>query len=198
MSEFKLFTHRLHSCLSESHDPHECAAHAAKHLTELIAKPDFLEDQYRVGAKDEPKANLIYVSPDGLFSVVAFVWQTGQKTCIHDHVCWCVVGVLEGVEEETSFKLLHNKQETWLEPIETKRLDAGDVCQLVPPGEDIHQVKNAGQDTAISIHVYGTDIGKWGSSINRRFDTLPVYEGKKGMPVSWRDKNLGKETGIHL
>ena len=93
---------------------------------------------------------------------------------------------------------MHDENETWLEPVETRRLHAGHVCQLVPPGEDIHQVKNASKDTAISIHVYGTDIGKRGTSINRRFDDLAVYKAKTGTPVSWRDQNLGNETGIYL
>ena len=42
----------------------------------------------------------------------------------------------------------------------------GDVAGLAPPG-DIHRVHNAGTETAISLHVYGTDIGRLGSSVRR-------------------------------
>jgi len=41
---------------------------------------------------------------------------------------------------------------------------------LVPPDEDIHAVGNYGSELAISIHVYGADIGILGTSIRRRYD----------------------------
>lgn len=53
--------------------------------------------------------------------------------------------------------------------------------------EDIHRVTNVGTDTAISIHVYGADIGKLGSSINHVFDGLPIVPGPKdARRVAWR------------
>ena len=48
----------------------------------------------------------------------------------------------------------------------------GSVTGIAPPG-DIHRVSNSGTSTAISLHVYGADIGKLGSSIRRTYD-LPV------------------------
>ena len=46
----------------------------------------------------------------------------------------------------------------------------GHVETLVPPDGDIHAVTAAGRETAISIHVYGADIERRGTSIYRRFD----------------------------
>jgi hypothetical protein len=46
---------------------------------------------------------------------------------------------------------------------------AGDASGLAPPG-DIHRVRNAGDETAISIHVYGTDVSRSGSSVRRYYD----------------------------
>jgi predicted metal-dependent enzyme (double-stranded beta helix superfamily) len=46
------------------------------------------------------------------------------------------------------------------------------VSGFAPPG-DIHRVRNIGDDTAISLHVYGADITRLGSSIRRTYD-LPV------------------------
>lgn len=43
------------------------------------------------------------------------------------------------------------------------------VCALCPPG-DIHRVGNEGPGTAVSIHVYGADIARVGSSIRRSYD----------------------------
>jgi 3-mercaptopropionate dioxygenase len=45
----------------------------------------------------------------------------------------------------------------------------GDVSGFAPPG-DIHRVRNSGEDTAISIHIYGTDVSRIGSSVRRYYD----------------------------
>jgi len=46
------------------------------------------------------QSHLLYAEPDGSFSVSAMVWLPGQQTVIHDHVAWCVTGVLQGREYE--------------------------------------------------------------------------------------------------
>ena len=40
---------------------------------------------------------------------------------------------------------------------------------FAPPG-DIHRVRNSGEGTAISIHIYGTDVSRIGSSVRRYYD----------------------------
>src|SRR6266550_2391137 len=40
------------------------------------------------------QSHLLYAEPDGSFSISAMVWMPGQQTTIHDHVAWCVTGVL--------------------------------------------------------------------------------------------------------
>ena len=48
----------------------------------------------------------------------------------------------------------------------------GDVSGFAPPG-DIHRVHNTGDVTAISLHVYGADLGADGASVRREYD-LPI------------------------
>ena len=50
----------------------------------------------------------------------------------------------------------------------------GHVEVIVPSVEDIHSVTAVGDGPTISIHVYGADIERLGSSIYRRFDDWPV------------------------
>ena len=45
----------------------------------------------------------------------------------------------------------------------------GDVSGFAPPG-DIRRVCNTSETTAISIHIYGTDITRVGSSARRYYD----------------------------
>jgi predicted metal-dependent enzyme (double-stranded beta helix superfamily) len=133
------------------------------------------------GAKREPDPNhyrqhILHVEPDGSFSIVSLCWLPGQETPIHDHVSWCVVGVHQGLELETAYRLDRGPDgaETLVET-GTLACTPGMTEALTPPG-DIHKVSNAGDELAISIHIYGADIGKLGSSILRRYaqDVRPI------------------------
>jgi predicted metal-dependent enzyme (double-stranded beta helix superfamily) len=101
---------------------------------------------------------------------VALVWRPGQVTPIHDHVTWCVFGVIQGVEWEELFEL--DEQGSCLVEAGYQVNETGEVSGFAPPG-DIHRVRNAGDVTAISIHIYGTDVARIGSSVRRYYD-LPV------------------------
>ncbi len=117
--------------------------------------------------------HVLYADPAGSFSIVAVVWLPGQRTCIHDHVSWCVVGVYQGAEESNLYRLVENGVD---EPYLTKTGhmidEAGSTSYFVPPG-DIHEVANTSDQKVISIHVYGADISVLGSSIRRRYE-LPI------------------------
>ncbi len=116
------------------------------------------------------QSHLLYAEPDGSFSVSAMVWLPGQETVIHDHVAWCVTGVLQGREYEEIFALAEGGRA--LEFVARNLSPAGAVCGFAPPG-DIHRVRNTGDDVAVSMHVYGADISRLGSSIRREY-TLPI------------------------
>jgi 3-mercaptopropionate dioxygenase len=185
----KGFIEDVHGLTRTGLAPHAIAERVADHLRDLVRGGPFLESEHRLAGADAPRANLVHVAPDGSFSLVALVWGPGQATCIHDHVCWCVVGVLEGTEEETRYQLMRDAEGAFLERGATVALRPGEVCALVPPDEDVHRVRNVGADVAISLHVYGADIGVLGTSINRRFDDLEVCapRSRAGEPLRWRD-----------
>jgi len=102
------------------------------------------------------------------FSIAALVWRPGQLTPIHDHVAWCAFVVLQGVEFET----LYRDDGDRLTEIGRAANRVGDASGFAPPG-DIHRVHNTGESTAISLHVYGADLGHGESSVRRVYD-LPV------------------------
>ncbi len=116
------------------------------------------------------QSHLLYAEPGGSFSVSAMVWLPGQQTAIHDHVAWCVTGVLQGREYEEVFALADGGRA--LEIVARNVNPAGAVSGFAPPG-DIHRVRNTGDDVAISMHVYGADISRLGNSIRREY-TLPL------------------------
>ena len=137
--------------------------------------PEILTAEQRYGDPATYRCHLLHAEPDGSFSIVALVWRPGQATPIHDHVTWCVFGVIQGTEHEERYVL---RDDGWLEQAGTALNATGDVTGLAPPG-DIHRVHNAGTETAISLHIYGTDISRLGSSVRRVYD-LPVVAGLPG------------------
>ncbi len=140
----------------------EAAQLVADQLRRRLPTPDVLTAAQRLGSPDDYCAHNLYVEPDGSFSIVALVWRPGQMTRIHDHVTWCVLGVIQGVEQEELF-------DAELNLVGRNANQVGYVSGFAPPG-DIHRVRNTGETTAISIHIYGTDITRVGSSARRYYD----------------------------
>jgi predicted metal-dependent enzyme (double-stranded beta helix superfamily) len=134
----------------------------AAQLRRHLPSPDVLTGEQRAGAADGYRSHTLHVESDGSFSIIALVWRPGQITRIHDHMTWCVFGVIQGVEHEDLFDANLNL---------VGRTDnhVGDVSGFAPPG-DIHRVHNTGDTTAISIHVYGTDVTRIGASVRRYYD----------------------------
>ncbi|MER7461713.1 cysteine dioxygenase family protein [Streptomyces sp. NPDC097981] len=139
-----------------------------------LGTPDLLTPEQREGRPDRYRQHVLHAEPDGSFSVVALVWLPGQETAIHDHVSWCVAGVHEGQESELRYRLAPSTGEACARLVATEQVvnGPGDVCGFAPPG-DIHKVRNSCSTTAISLHVYGADVIRLGSSV-RRVYTLPT------------------------
>jgi 3-mercaptopropionate dioxygenase len=116
-------------------------------LEQHLPSPDVLAAEQRAGDPDGYRSHLLYTSPTGRSR--SSRWSGGQArsrrfTITSPGVCW------------GSF-----------------RASSCDVSGFAPPG-DIHRVRNAGEETAISIHIYGTDVSRIGSSV-RRFYDVPVF-----------------------
>lgn len=146
----------------------ETADRVVAALRGRLPGPGLLSAEQLAGDPSEYQAHLVHAEPDGSFSVVAAVWRPGQQTPVHDHVTWCVTAVLQGTEYEEVFA----NRGDHLETVGRNASPVGTVNGFAPPG-DIHQVTNIGDAVAVSMHVYGTDITRVGSSVRRVYD-LPV------------------------
>lgn len=157
-------------------DWQQTAALAAGQLRAHLPGPEILTSAERSGNPDEYVSHLLHTEPDGSFSVCALVWRPGQVTPIHDHVTWCVFGVLQGAEYEELYALRDGG--ACLEEVGSNENGVGQVSGFAPPG-DIHRVRNCGGDVAISLHIYGADITRLGSSVRRTYH-LPVMVPSAG------------------
>jgi 3-mercaptopropionate dioxygenase len=127
-------------------------------MRQLVAKDDWLPPGM---AKPHPQyyqQYLLYADPRDRFSVVSFVWGPGQKTPVHDHTVWGVIGMLRGSERACAYRA----QDGRMVPLgEEVVLKPGDVEMVSPSIGDIHRVSNTFDDrVSISIHAYGANIGK--------------------------------------
>ena len=166
----------LRRAVRQRGDWDQASRRVARALRRHLPGPEILTRAEREGDPAVYQQHLMHAEPDGSFSVVGLVWRPGQITPIHDHVTWCVIGVLQGAEYEELFALREGG--TVLEDVGTNAGAPGDVSGFAPPG-DIHRVRNRGTGVAISLHVYGADISRLGSSVRRIYD-LPVRPAPDG------------------
>ncbi|NYT64710.1 cysteine dioxygenase [Alcaligenaceae bacterium] len=128
-------------------------------LASLVASDDWLPEAYAKPHPEYYQQYLLHCAPDNSFSVVSFVWGPGQKTPVHDHTVWGLIGMLRGSETEESFEF--GDGNTPMRSTGVQRLDPGMVGKVSPTVGDVHRVVNAYDDqVSISIHVYGANIGK--------------------------------------
>ncbi len=127
-------------------------------LKDLITHDDWLPDEFAVPSAESYRQYLLHCDPLERFSVVSFVWGPGQKTPVHDHTVWGLVGVMRGAEMCEEFNDAQPGQ-----PFRASgkhRIEPGEVDRLSPTVGDIHVVSNAFADRpSVSIHVYGANIG---------------------------------------
>jgi 3-mercaptopropionate dioxygenase len=163
----------VRAAVSRHDDWRETARLVADELERHLPSPEMLTAEQRRGDPEDYRSQLLHGEPDGSFSIVALVWRPGQVTPIHDHVTWCVFGVVQGVEHEELFML--DEERGLLVEVGERTNETGAVSGFAPPG-DIHRVRNVGSDVAISIHIYGTDVSRIGSSVRRYYDQPVVAD----------------------
>ncbi len=125
-------------------------------LAGLVTRDDWLPTTFAAADPQRYRQYLLYGDPLDRFSLVSFVWGPGQRTPVHDHLMWGLVGMLRGVEDAVRYHATARGLEA--EPV--ARLLPGMVAAVSPTLGDIHTVANGLADRpSISIHLYGGNIG---------------------------------------
>jgi len=125
----------------------------------LVTHDDWLPEPMAAAHPQYYQQHLLYGDPLDRFSLVSFVWGPGQKTPVHDHTVWGVIGMLRGTEcaqrytRDAQGQIIASGAEATLRP--------GDIDTVSPTLGDIHVVRNGLDDqVSISIHLYGGNIGR--------------------------------------
>lgn len=167
---------QVRSVVSRGLSPRATAEAVAARLAGHLWAPNLLTAEQCVGDPDGYRQHLLYAEHDGSFSIVALVWLPGHATPVHDHVAWCATGVHRGQETERRYRLVPGSPARLVATAELVS-PQGTVSGFAPPG-DIHEVWNGSAHKAISLHVYGADISRIGSSVRRVYEIpLAVADG---------------------
>lgn len=140
-------------------------------LEKLVAVDDWLPEEFTKPHPQYYQQYLLYADPLDRFSIVSFVWGPNQKTPIHNHTVWGMLGQLRGREKETPY---YRQEDGCFKPGISCTNLPGQVDTVSPNTHDIHVVENDLQDqVSISIHVYGGNIGRIQRSV---FDPITGAE----------------------
>ena len=156
ISRLRDFVQRMTRTIESHHTESAILAAAQPLLADIVTHDDWLPDAFAVPNPAKYQQYLLYCDPFERFSLVSFVWGPGQRTPIHDHTVWGMVGVMRGAEmcEEYTAGV------GTLVKTGAHRVNPGDIDLVSPTLGDIHLVSNADPArVSVSIHCYGSNIG---------------------------------------
>jgi len=157
VDRFRRFLCDLTKLCDAGADEGDIREHGGASLRALIAADDWLPPEFGEPDPKSYRQYLLYCDPLERFSVVSFVWGPGQRTPVHDHTVWGLIGMLRGAEISRNYAAEPCGR---LAQAGEERLVPGMVTAVSPLIGDIHQVENALCDRpSISIHAYGANIG---------------------------------------
>ncbi|GIX47619.1 MAG: cysteine dioxygenase [Candidatus Tectimicrobiota bacterium] len=171
------FISAMNALVAQTTDAHACVAFVQRALPSLLTQPHCLAPQHLTPAAASYARHLVYRHPQGRYVLVAMVWQPGQGTPIHDHGgVWCVEGVYRGRMQVTQYEVTPLEAgRVRVTAVRTLTAGLGNVGALIPPHE-YHRMANTGDDTAVTLHVYGADLKRCRVFIERGDGTYGVQE----------------------
>lgn len=135
---------------------------AVRFVEGLADDPVFLEIDLPSLLKEAERAGNWYVAlrhEDEAHSLQVFVWPAGAGTKVHDHSSWGVYRCVTGSLLERRYARLDDgsrPEYARLEKIWQRRWSPKDGASTVLPGDGgIHSITNGGDETAVSVHLYG-------------------------------------------
>ena len=155
------FTRDLAAIVEEQGTDYRTLVERAKPLLEhLLADMSWLPPQCYELPGDRGHY-LVYRHPEGAYTIWSWVFGPRQRTRVHDHKSWGLVGVWRGTEHEEKFTRVDDgsrAEYAELRSLGTTLNRLGTVTVLVPPDDDIHRIWTDPAARAYSIHIYGRPL----------------------------------------
>jgi len=120
-----------------------------------------LPERYTQPCEGRACGHLLYTDPEGGFFVISVVFPQGTSSGVHYHGSWGVIGILQGIDEETKYARDESPDDVAIgQPCELRAVDKiysppGTITYLRPPREGFHRVRAAGEEAGVSLHILG-------------------------------------------
>jgi predicted metal-dependent enzyme (double-stranded beta helix superfamily) len=157
ITELAADTQRLRS---EIADDLELIRAITPHMQRWLEAPD-LTDEQRAPCEGHACGHLLHTAADGSFFIISVVFPPGTSSGVHYHGAWGVIGVVSGVDEETSYVRPDGPETPLvgegcdLQAAEKRHFPPGSITYLLPPDQAFHRVRAVGEETGVSLHVLG-------------------------------------------
>jgi len=146
--------------VASTDDEHEITERVAKRLSDLLAGGYRLPPELTRPSPERHVTYPLYIAPDDSWSMASVVWDVGQRTPVHSHETWGVVGIYSGIEQEVRYiKPAAHTAGAALTPAGEELWEPGQVTVCCTTDDDVHAVAAVGNEPTVGIHVYGGNIG---------------------------------------
>lgn len=160
------FIHQITPLVRDAASPAAAVAALRPAFSRVLNDQLWLPDKFRAPCESGGMGGgigqwLLYRSGDRSLTLFSLVVPPGSATPVHDHLAWGLVGLYEGTQEETIYRLVgsHGEGHSHLEASEVRQLRVGDFYDLIPPDNDIHRVRTTSATPSVSLHLLARDIG---------------------------------------
>ncbi|MFI5589854.1 hypothetical protein ACIA5G_32730 [Amycolatopsis sp. NPDC051758] len=153
----RTFINDVDRVVGATDDEHKITEHVAELLTALLAGGYRLPPEVTRPSAEHHVNYPLHIAPGDRWCLAAVVWNVGQRTPVHGHDTWGVVGIHSGAEREFRYA----KPETTgpLTPAGEHVWERGQVTVCCTTDDDVHAVAAVGDVPTVGIHVYGANIG---------------------------------------
>jgi predicted metal-dependent enzyme (double-stranded beta helix superfamily) len=154
------FVADVRTSIAAAASPAEACAAIRPRFESLLADAGWLPTEYQQDAPESGMGGgigqwLLFRAGDRSLSLFSLVVPSGAETPVHDHLAWGLVGLYRGTQDEEIFAPASDG----LRLVERRRLEPGDLYELIPPDDDIHRVRTTSDVTSVSIHLLTNDTG---------------------------------------
>lgn len=138
--------------VSSIYDEYEIRKRVAERLSALLASDCRLPPEVTRPSNEHHATDPLYIAPDDGRSLASGVWNIGQRTPVHGHESWGVVGIYAGAERELRYvKPAAAESDRPLTPAGEPVWERGQVTVCCTTDDDVHAVAAVGEEPTVGI-----------------------------------------------